>query len=64
MYVQEKEGMIHFRLWNSDDSKLWEEHGWIPYEAIQQAAAMYKQKNDFNPNDAYNPDIAKALLKE
>jgi len=32
MYVQETDGMIHFRLWNSDDTKLWEEHDWIPYE--------------------------------
>ncbi len=64
MYVQEKDGMVHFRLWNSDDPKLWEEHGWIPYEAIQQASAMYEQKNDFDPNQAYNLDIAKAALKE
>ena len=64
MYVQEEEGNISFRLWNADDPKLWDDHGWIPYEAIKQAAAMYDQKNDFNPNKAYDLDIAKALLKE
>ncbi len=64
MYVQETDGMIQFRLWNSDDPKLWEEHGWIPYDAIQQASDVYEQKNDFNPNQVYNPDIAKAALKE
>ena len=64
MYVQETDGMIHFRLWNADEPKLWEEHNWIPHEAILQAAAMYEQKNDFNPNQAYNLDIAKAVLKE
>ena len=64
MYVQEDGDDVCFRLWNSDDPQLWEEHGWIPYEAIKQAAAMYEQKNDFNPNQAYNLEIAKAVLKE
>ncbi|EFK09081.1 conserved hypothetical protein [delta proteobacterium NaphS2] len=68
MYVQEKDGMVQFRLWNSDDSKLWEEHGWIPYDAILQAAEMYKnksdKKSDFDPNRAYDLDAAQALLKE
>ncbi|OQY50382.1 MAG: hypothetical protein B6240_01705 [Desulfobacteraceae bacterium 4572_87] len=68
MYVQETDGMIHFRLWNSDDPKLWEEHDWIPYEAIRQAAEMYdkrsEKKSDFNPNQAYNLDVAKAVLQE
>ena len=68
MYVQETDGMVHFRLWNSDDAKLWEEHGWIPYEAILQASEMYEKrsekKGDFDPNQAYNLDIAQAVLKE
>jgi hypothetical protein len=29
-----------------------------------QAQAMYKQKNDFNPRQAYDLEIAKAVLKE
>ena len=64
MYVQQEEGEISFRLWNADDPKLWDDHGWIPYGAIKQAAAMYEQKNDFNPNQAYDLEIAKAILKE
>jgi len=68
MYVQETDGMVHFRLWNSDDAKLWEEHGWVPYEAILQAAEMFEKradkKSDFDPNSAYNLEIAKAVLKE
>ena len=64
MYVQEEGGNVYFRLWNSDDIKLWDDHGWIPYEAIQQAQAMYEQKNDFNPNKAYDLETAKAVLKE
>ena len=64
MYVQKEEGNVSFRLWNADDPQLWDDHGWIPYEAINQAAAMYEQKNDFSPNQAYDLEIAKALLEE
>lgn len=64
MYVQEEDGSVYFRLWNSDDIQLWDDHGWIPYEAIKQAQAMYEQKNDFNPNQAYDLETAKAVLKE
>ncbi len=39
-------------------------HGWIPSEAIKQAQAMYQQKNDFDPNKAYDLEIARAVLKE
>ncbi len=64
MYVQDKDDMIYFRLWNADDPELWAQHGWVPYDAIIQAQAMYKQKNDFNPRQAYDPQVARAVLKE
>ncbi len=64
MYVQETEGDVCFRLWNADDPELWTEHGWIPYDAILQAQAMYQKKNDFDPKRAYDVDIAKAVLRE
>ena len=63
MYVQEQDGMTLFRLWNADDPKLWEEHGWVPYEAIQQATGMYAGKG-FDPAQAYDIQIAAAVLKE
>ncbi len=40
MYVRKAGSEICFRLWSPDDSKLWEEHGWVPYEAIKQAAGI------------------------
>jgi len=64
MYVQDEDDMVYFRLWNTDDPKLWEQHGWVPYDAIIQAQTMYQQKNDFNPRQAYDLEIAKAVLKE
>lgn len=64
MYVRKDQSTILFRLWNQDDPQLWMEHGWVPYEAIRQAAAMFRQSGTFNPDEAYDLDIAKALLKE
>jgi len=64
MYVQEQGEEVFFRLWNSDDAKLWDEHGWIPYMAIKQAEAIYDREKDFKPNQAYDLEIARAVLKE
>jgi hypothetical protein len=50
-------------MWNSDDAKLWDEHGWVPYEAIKKAQGMYQIK-DFDPKQAYDIQIAQALIKE
>ena len=63
MYVQRKQNEICFRLWNSDDPDLWVDHGWAPYEAIRQAASMYKGKG-LDPNVAYDIKAAEALLQE
>jgi hypothetical protein len=41
---------------------LWQEHGWVPYSAIRNAAEMYTGKN-FDPKYAYDIELAKALLK-
>ena len=64
MYVREKAGTIEFRLWNTDDSQLWEQHGWVPHDAIKQASAMYDGKSGFDPGQAYDLKIAAALVKE
>ena len=63
MYVREGEGTIWFRLWNADDPDLWEEPGWVPYGAIKQAAGMSAHSN-FDPNQAYDIQLAMMLLKE
>jgi hypothetical protein len=62
MYVRETGGGICFRLWIADDPQMWKEHGWIPYDAIQEAAAVYEGK--FDPKSAYNIEIARQLLRE
>ncbi len=63
MYVKRQNSNIYFRLWNQNDPKLWEEHGWIPHDAILQASKMYKGKK-FNPNEAYDIRLAKALIEK
>ncbi|QTA92452.1 hypothetical protein [Desulfonema magnum] len=63
MYVRETGEGTCFRLWNSDDPNLWEEHGWVSYDAIRQASAMYKGEG-FNPNEAYDIEVARELLRK
>jgi hypothetical protein len=63
MYVREKDNAVWFRLWNADEPRLWEEHGWVPYEAIKRAEAIYQGKN-FDPKQAYDLQVALSLIEE
>ena len=63
MYVRAVSGEPEFRMWNQDDPQMWEEHEWVPYSAITQAAAMYKGAA-FDPNRAYDLNAAMALIRE
>ena len=62
-YVRRFGNAIEFRLSNEDDPKLWEEHGWVPHDAITRAAGMFTKKG-FDPNQVYDIDVAKALLDD
>ena len=63
MYVRKADGNIWFRLWNADDPELWKDHGWVPYDAIKQAAGMHRGKG-LDPNQAYDIGVAEMLVKE
>jgi len=63
MYVRKFGSDIQFRLWNQDIPELWDEHGWVPHEAIQQATKMYANKN-FSPDQVYDINVAEGLLAE
>lgn len=63
MYVRRENDTISFRLWNQNDIKLWQDHGWVEHEAVQQAAKLYAGK-EFKPNEAYDITIATRLLEE
>ena len=62
MYVRKFGSEVQFRLWNQDLTELWEEHGWVAHEAIQQAAKMYEGKKAFDPGQVYDINIADELL--
>ena len=65
MYVRQGDGDIEFRLFNAKEPQLWEDHGWVPYAALQQAFEMYdRKKGGFDPKVAYDISIARTLLKE
>lgn len=66
MYVKDEAGEVWFRLWNRDDDKLWDDHGWVPWGAIQKAQEMYAnaKKSGFDPKAAYDLEVAKLMLKE
>jgi hypothetical protein len=63
MYVRQRGGAVEFRLWNRRDPDMWVDHGWVPYEAVRQAADRYDRKH-FDPNRAYDLVLARALLAE
>jgi len=63
MYVRKFGDDIEFRLWNQDVPELWEEHGWVAYEAIRQAAKIYTGKS-LDPERMYDFTVASALVKE
>jgi hypothetical protein len=63
MYVKEEEGQIWFRLWSQDDAKLWDDHGWVPWGAVKKAMNMYSGE-DFSPQQAYDLDMAKFIIKD
>ncbi len=64
MYVRKLGSEVQFRLWNHALTELWEEHGWVAHEAIQQAAKMYQGKKVFDPGQVYDINIAEELLAE
>ena len=63
MYVKEEGTAVWFRLWNQDEPKLWDEHGWVPHDAILKAAGMYEGKN-FDPTRAYDIKLARTVIED
>jgi len=64
MYVREKNGEVEFRMRNEDDPSIWNDHGWVPYSAIQQARVLYGQRGRFDPQRAYDMNIAQVLIRD
>ena len=64
VYVREESGGIEFRLWRTDHPEVWEQHGWLAYEVVSAAAAMYKERGTgADPLAFYDLNVARALVK-
>lgn len=63
MYVRERAGQVEFRLWNQEQPKIWDQHGWLSFDVVQQAAAHYTGKGGA-PMALYDLDVAMALIRE
>lgn len=64
MYVRKKNNEIEFRMKNEDDPSVWNDHGWVPYDAIQQAQVLYENRGRFDPKRAYDIQIAQVLIRD
>ncbi|WP_372680855.1 hypothetical protein [Desulfosarcina sp.] len=64
MYVRAKNKDIEFRMKNEDDPSVWNDHGWVPYGAIQQAQVLYEKRGRFDPHRAYDIQVAKVLIRD
>ena len=65
MYVRKRYGQVEFRLWNSEHPEIWERHDWMPYDAIEAAAAEYKKRGaGTDPLELYDLGVAKRLLAD
>ena len=64
MYVREKNEDVEFRMKNEHDPSVWNDHGWVPYAAIQQAQVLYEKRGRFDPKRAYDIQIARVLIRD
>ncbi len=63
VYVKKSKGTIWFRLWSSRTVELWDEHGWVPHNAIKKAASMFGNNNNFDPGVVYDIEVARELIR-
>lgn len=67
MYVRRNGDDIEFRMWDSDDPTVWEDHHWLSIAVIKKAAEIYTSHPTYtgrSPLHLYDMDIAKQLLKD
>jgi hypothetical protein len=65
MYVREEAGTLLFRLWSDDNPAIWDKHGWITRQAVEQAAERYKERGqNRNPLGLYDLTIARRLVDD
>lgn len=63
MYVHQENDEIWFRMMKADDPKMWDEHGWVPYDAVVEASKLAENRQ-FNPLLVYDIHVARELIRE
>jgi hypothetical protein len=63
MYVRKNGTTIEFRLWSSEDPRVWDRHEWIPRDVAEKAMQHYATKGR-NPLALYDLDIASRLIAD
>lgn len=66
MYIRlAADGQIEFRMDNVDEPQIWDRHGWVPLEAVRQAAVRFRELGrGADPMTLYDENVARALLRE
>ncbi len=64
MYVRDSDGIVEFRMDHLDDPSLWENHGWITFEAAKKAARMFKGRGLHDPMALYDFEVALSVLRD
>ena len=67
MYVRRAGSNIEFRMWDSDDPSVWEDHHWLSIEVIKKAAEIYTSHPSYtgrSPLHLYDLEIAQQLVKD
>lgn len=65
VYVRKGEdGEVEFRMWERDHPEVWEQHPWLPYAVIRDAARLYREERnpEADPLRLYDLNVAKNLL--
>ena len=64
MYVRISDGVVEFRPAHADNARLWEQHGWIPYEAAKKADEYSREQGKRYPLHLYDFDVALGVLSD
>ena len=66
MYVRLTDKEVEFRPWHRNDPAMWDEHGWVPYSAVIEAAALHEREGREGrfPAHLYDIEVAIRLLKD
>lgn len=59
------DGEVEFRMWHRDYPDVWEDHQWLSFNVIRDAAELFRQERnpEADPLKLYDIAVARALLR-